>query len=702
MRFPTRPSRFLPIAVFACATASHAFAEGEIVTVTTLNDVVDVAGSSLADLPGPDGLVSFREALAVVNQEPGAQTVGFAIPPEEWWLFDGEAVLRLEDGAFVVSGDHTTLDFTTQTAAYGDTNPNGGEVGIYGLQPNGWGIAAIFVSGNDCVIKGLGRVMQRGYGVEISGDRNRVIGCTITGSLYAGVIVEGFQNAPATDNVIGGTEPGEGNVLSGGNCGVRVDGPCDGTVVVGNTIVGSPYAGVQVRGAYCCEWFTPVNTRIGGPTPEEGNWIADNGKFGEEGFPLGTQVEVEWAIGTLVEGNTIGTTEAGDAAYPGGSGTAGVSIRESETTVVRGNLISGMRKEGVNHYDGDVFGVGISVFGPNTGVEILGNLVGTDASGTVAVPNLSGISLGWFQGDPSGAVIGGASPGEGNTIAFNETRGVVVSSGTEGVAIRGNSIHSNGDVGIDLLTSTGAGGVTANDLGDVDAGANGLQNFPVLTSAESDGSSVEVTGSLNSGASGDYVVDLYAGVACDPSGHGEGRSYLGSVAVTTDAAGNASVAASLPASVAEGDVVTATATEVATGNTSEFSACVSVEAAAPLFLNMGGGLAGMAGIPDLRGAGSLIGGEPTTLEVTDAHPDAAALLIVGLEAVHAPLAGGTLVPAPQILIPLATDQLGTSAFTAPWPMSLPSGARVYVQEWVVDAMGPAGLSASNALQLTTP
>jgi len=702
MRRISSPSRFLFTAALALAGASQPFAEGETITVTTLNDVVDAADGSLAALPGPDGLVSFREALAVVNQEPGAQTVGFAIPPEEWWLFEGEAVLRLEDGAFVLSGDHTTLDFTTQTAAYGDSNPFGGEVGIYGLQANGWGIAAIFVTGNDCVIKGLGRVMQRGYGLEISGDRNRVIGCTITGAIYAGVVVEGNQGAPATDNVIGGTGPGEGNVLSGGNAGVRVDGPSDGTVIVGNTIVGSPYAGVQVRGAYCCEWYTPTNTRIGGPTPEESNWIADNGKFGEEGFPLGTQVEVEWAVNTLVEGNLIGTTEAGDAGYPGGAGTAGVSIRESETTVVRDNVISGIRKEGVNHYAGDVFGVGISVFGPNSGVEVLGNRVGTDVTGTSAVPNFSGISLGWFQGDPSGAAIGGAAPGEGNTIAFNETSGVVVAGSIEGVTIQGNSIHSNGGLGIDLLSSTGAGGVTANDPGDADSGANGLQNFPVLASADSDGTSLQITGSLNSAASRDFVVDFYTGAACDPSGNGQGRTYIGSVAVTTDAAGDASIAASLPANAAEGEVVTATATEVATGNTSEFSACVSVEGGPGLFVDMGQGLAGMAGVPDLRGAGSLIGGEPTTFEMSSAHPEAASLLIVGLETVYAPLAGGTLVPAPQILIPLATDAFGATEFTAAWPMSLPSGARVYLQEWVVDPMGPAGLSASNALELNTP
>lgn len=41
-------------------------------------------------------------------------------------------------------------------------------VEIYGLQPNGAGISAIFVNGNDCVIKGLGKAYLRGHAVVIA------------------------------------------------------------------------------------------------------------------------------------------------------------------------------------------------------------------------------------------------------------------------------------------------------------------------------------------------------------------------------------------------------------------------------------------------------------------------------------------------------------------------------------------------------
>ncbi len=562
--------------------AGAATAVGEIITVDTVNDVLDFGGAQqVADLPGPDGRVSFREACAAANNTPGPQTIAFAIPMSEWWLYGDRAILRLEDNAFAINDDETTLDFCSQTDFSGDTNPDGWEVGIYGLQPNAWGVAAIFINADGCVIKGLDRVMQRGYGVEIRGDNNRVISCSISGPLYAGVKVQGNVGVPATGNIIGGTEPGEGNVLSGGNTGVRIDGPTDGTIVIGNTLVGSPYHGVEVRGAYCCPDYTPYNTRVGGPTPEERNWIADNGKFGEEGFPLGDQVHIEWAVGTIVEGNYIGTTEDGDARFPGAHGTAGVAVRESEGTVIRDNLISGIRREGVNHYAGQVFGVGIQVVGPDSGVVIKGNRIGTDAAGMNAVPNLTGVMFGWLQGYPSGAQVGGPVEGDANLVAFNERSGIVVASGVNGVTIQRNSIHSNGLLGIDLLTSSGQSGPSPIDPGDSDAGANGLQNFPVLDSAESNGSSITIHGTLSSLSNAAFTAQFFASDSCDPSGFGEGAQFLGETTLVTDASGAAPFSTALDVAVPAGQVVTATATRDTTGDTSEFSACVTVETAAP-------------------------------------------------------------------------------------------------------------------------
>ena len=568
----------LTAAIIACmSSATPAGTGGEVITVTTLEDVSDVASpQQVGDLPGPDGVVSFREAVAAANNMAGPQTIEFAIPQSEWWLLTDRAVLRLENGTFIISDDETTVDFTSQTDFTGDTNPIGWEVGIYGLQPNAWGVTAILVTGDNCLIKGLDRVMQRGYGVELDGDFNRVISCTIGGPLYAGVKVQGGPGDPATGNIVGGTAPGEGNVLSSGNAGVRIDGPTDGTIVIGNTLIGSSYQGVQVRGASCCPDSTPFNTRIGGPTPQERNWIADNGKFGEEGFPVGEQIQVQYAVNTLIEGNYIGTTEAGDARYPGAHGTSGVTVENSQNTLIRNNLISGIRREGTNHHAGSVFGIAIEVAGPNSGVDIKGNLIGTDATGQNPIPNRNGITFGWFQGYPSGGQVGGDKPGDANTIAFNDSIGVSVSNNVTGVTIARNSIHSNGLLGIDLLASTGGAGVTPNDPGDGDSGGNNLQNFPVIDTANMSGGGVRVTGSLNSTPNSTFNIEFFASGDCDSSGNGEGERSIGATIVMTDAAGDVAFDVTTKGSASAGEVITATATS-ATGDTSEFSACVAVD-----------------------------------------------------------------------------------------------------------------------------
>jgi len=111
--------------------------------------------------------------------------------------------------------------------------------------------------------------------------------------------------------------------------------------------------------------------------------------------------------------------------------------------------------------------------------------------------------------------------------------------------------------------------VTPNDPGDGDTGPNNLQNFPVLTQATSPAGMTEVQGSLNSSGSTAFTLQFFSSPACDPSGHGEGQTFLGSTPVTTDGTGNASFTASLAPA---GGFVTATATDPG-NNTSEFSQC---------------------------------------------------------------------------------------------------------------------------------
>ncbi|HET8671104.1 MAG TPA: Calx-beta domain-containing protein [Candidatus Saccharimonadales bacterium] len=117
-------------------------------------------------------------------------------------------------------------------------------------------------------------------------------------------------------------------------------------------------------------------------------------------------------------------------------------------------------------------------------------------------------------------------------------------------------------------------GVTPNDPGDSDDGANKLQNFPTLTSVISNGNSTTIQGSLKSTPNTVFQIDFYSNAALDPSGNGEGALFFNTTSVTTDTNGDATINVTLPLALVAGRVVTATATDP-DGNTSEFSAADS-------------------------------------------------------------------------------------------------------------------------------
>jgi hypothetical protein len=233
------------------------------------------------------------------------------------------------------------------------------------------------------------------------------------------------------------------------------------------------------------------------------------------------------------------------------------------TTAAARNVVAGNATDAVR-----ILGAG------TTGNRLQGNFIGVAADGTTALGNGgNGVSIADQAANNS---VGGVAVGAGNAIANNGANGVVIGTATPaggGNSVLGNSIFNNVLLGIDL----GAAGVTANDANDADSGPNALQNFPALTAALVQGGQLLVAGTLDVVDAADFRIEFFASPAADASGNGEGQTFLGSWTVfggfNSDVPFTALLAA---AGVLPGQVITATATNLTTGDTSEFSLAVTV------------------------------------------------------------------------------------------------------------------------------
>ena len=169
---------------------------------------------------------------------------------------------------------------------------------------------------------------------------------------------------------------------------------------------------------------------------------------------------------------------------------------------------------------------------------------------------------------------------EKNLIHENNLAGVVIRTGTNGQAnsnqITQNEIFQNIGLGIDLDNNA----VTPNDSGDGDIGANGLQNYPVITGVTSS----SVNGKLESLPNTSFTVELFSNSVADDTGFGEGELFLTSQSVATNENGDANFLAD-GLSIAENACVTATATNDLTFDTSEFSECVAISLVPPIVVN---------------------------------------------------------------------------------------------------------------------
>ncbi len=482
------------------------------------------------------------------------------------------------------------------------------------------------ISGNN--IHGVRIIGAGSTGNALEGN---YIGTNAAGSAAFGNSFNGVWIASGgSNNTIGGTAAGAGNVISGnGDTGIEIqDSTSTGNLIQGN-LIGTNAAGTAALGNVDGVIIEDApNNTVGGPTAAARNIISGNFGVGQGN---GVVIFGTNATGNLVQNNYIGTDITGtadlgnqrDGVLISDTGDGAVFKGSASNNTIRDNLISGNDNDGIeiengannNQILGNLIGTdltgmlgitnaddGIQIFAganDNTiggvgdgnviaasgdrgisikdagtdGNVIRGNFIGTDLSGTLNLGNTtSGVLVLTSAADN---IIGGTMPGEGNTIAFSGSDGVELwASAGDGNSIRGNSIHSNTGLGIDLNDD----GVTLNDALplDLDGGPNNLQNFPVLTAAATDAATnVTVSGTINTAAFTDIAIDFFYSTTQDPTTYGEGQVYLGSTSVTTNVTGDATfMNVMLPGTVPVGAFISATATVTTgldIGNTSEFS-----------------------------------------------------------------------------------------------------------------------------------
>ena len=453
-----------------------------------------------------------------------------------------------------------------------------------------------------------------GDGIHVAAARGptRIQAATLSSGSFPNVIAGNVGTGVQVDNagintVIDGNTIGDDNGPANGGDGVSLAG--SQASVTNNTIDHNTQAGVRIGGVSANQNVVTGNriglsdsdsgagngdegvriendassNTIGGPAELDANTVSENGRTGVFAQGAGT--------GNVIQGNIVGTDSTGSVAR--GNNGDGIKADNSDNTSIVGNLSSGNHGAGVDTENasglvvqGNTVGLnrlvtgalpndlGIQVFSQNTTIggtgagqgntvsgnsgagirqagnngRIVGNTIGLGASGRALPNGGDGVLI-----DDPGAVVGGPG-GALNTISANAGAGVHVTAGNT-ATVAENAIFDNGALGID------------NDpLGVTAAGA------PVLASATVGNGPPTVTGTLTSAPNQSFTVRFFSSPSCDPSGFGEGRTPLGSTTVTTNGGGGASLTTTA-LNFGATDVITATATNNATGATSEFSAC---------------------------------------------------------------------------------------------------------------------------------
>ncbi len=345
----------------------------------------------------------------------------------------GNVIFSHGAGVSLTSGSNTIQGNFIGTDVNGDPFEENGTYGVF-----------IDTNANNNLIggtaAGAGNIISAqnvSVGIRDSGN-NVVQGNRIGSGLrrFQGATGVSIVGTMATSNLIGGTAPGAGNVISGQlSAGVEIFKGASNNSVQGNRIgsqginaIGNQ-TGVDVADAM-------ANT-IGGTAFGAGNLISGN-------LLAGVVLRGSSTSFNQVQNNLIGTDASGQKAL--GNELDGVDILLGASN----NLIGGTSGRGGNVISGNGR-IGISIANQGTsGNLVQGNLIGTDSFGAFAIPNkqrgvlIAADATGNQVGGPGLPGLAGAGPTAGNVISGNGGYGVeIVGSGTMWNIVVGNLIGTN-------------------------------------------------------------------------------------------------------------------------------------------------------------------------------------------------------------------------------------------------------------------
>jgi len=562
-----------------------------------------------------EGAGSLRQAIIDANENAGSDVIAFAVDD------DGDGGLDCGPGTSTVCSITLTSALPVISEPVAINGQIGGGPGIH-LDGSGSNGLTFVVGSKGSSVIGLVINQFQGHGVLLQSTgadaanpitlENNYIGTDVTGMMPGpgnggrGIFLSG---APYTFI--------KGSVISGnGREGVR-------PVFSPNTEVINNKVGTDVNGG--CAQALDANNRctlgnIGSgvfSTASDGLTILGNvlSNNGSGGTALVSSSGVRFLSNIIENNDAAGISLANGSSnnliadnYISNHPNRSISIFQPIFMATDGNLA---RQKGITliALNNDYNGVSNNTFLRNTVLNTGSNpgiLIAGDPTPTLNAEEQRVGALGLCSGSGKypGCCPTEIQPDGSCKLIHDDVRALLqaVDPIPRGNAILETSVSGSNGLGIDLTENysvrgphptlgvfflqPAADGVTLNDNKDVDDGPNGLQNFPIINNAKLDDDELRIHGQLKSERDKTYHVEFFATPAADadPSGHGEGKLFVGSITVDTNHGGNTEFDVVLAdfSGVAVGDVVTATATELTStgpkvyGGTSEFSAATAV------------------------------------------------------------------------------------------------------------------------------